>query len=87
MKKQPKEQLSLPINPVLALGPDDPDDGDEGRQRRGLAIAAMIPITRNRLGYQVPSLSGTAPTSSTSMAASPTAPARTSRSVNGHAST
>ena len=58
MKKQLKEQLSLPLNPVLALGPDDPGDGDEGRQQRGMAIAAMIPIKKNRLGYQVPSLSG-----------------------------
>ena len=58
MKKQPTEQLSFNLNPVLALGPGDIDDGDQGRQQRGMAIAAMIPITKNRLGYQVPSLSG-----------------------------
>ena len=34
------------------------DDGDEGRQRRGLAIAAIVPIKKNRLGYSVPSQSG-----------------------------
>ena len=34
------------------------DDGDEGRQRRGLAIAAITKIERNRIGYKVPSQSG-----------------------------
>ena len=34
------------------------DDGDEGRQRRGLAIAAITKIERNRTGYEVPSQSG-----------------------------
>ena len=34
------------------------DDGDEGRQRRGLAIAAITKIERNRTGYKVPSQSG-----------------------------
>ena len=43
---------------VTALGPDDPDDGDPGRQQRGMAIAAIVSIQRNRLGYQVPSQSG-----------------------------
>ena len=43
---------------ITALGPGDLDDGDEGRQRRGLAIAAVTPIEKNRLGYKVPSQSG-----------------------------
>ena len=43
---------------LTALGPDDPDDGDDGRQQRGMAIAAVVPIQKNRLGYQVPSQSG-----------------------------
>ena len=34
------------------------DDGPEGRLRRGLAIAARVKITKNRLGYKVPSQSG-----------------------------
>ncbi len=41
-----------------ALGPNDPDDGLAGRQQRGMAIAAAVPIRKNRLGYQVPSQSG-----------------------------
>ena len=43
---------------VTALGPGDPDDGDPGRQQRGMAIAAMVSIEKNRLGYKVPSQSG-----------------------------
>jgi len=43
---------------ITALGPNDPDDGDEGRQRRGLAISALTRIEKNRLGYKVPSQSG-----------------------------
>ena len=42
---------------VTALGPDDPDDGDTGRQSRGLAIAAIAQISKNKLGYKVPSQS------------------------------
>ena len=34
------------------------DDGDEGRRRRGLAIAALVPVVKNKLGYKVPSQSG-----------------------------
>ena len=49
-------QLSLDI--VTALGPGDPDDGDAGRQRRGLAIAALTRIEKNRLGYKIASQSG-----------------------------
>lgn len=41
-----------------ALGPNDPDDGDEGRQQRGIAIAATTPIRTDRYGYKVPSQSG-----------------------------
>ena len=44
--------------PPTALGPNDPDDGDTGRQMRGMAIAALVPIKRNPLGYTVPSQSG-----------------------------
>ena len=43
---------------ITALGPNDPDDGEAGRQQRGMAIAAVVPIQKNRLGYQVPSQSG-----------------------------
>lgn len=43
---------------ITALGPNDPDDGPEGRQRRGLGIAAVAHIEKNRLGYKVPSQSG-----------------------------
>ena len=42
---------------ITALGPNDPDDGDDGRQQRGMAIAAIVPIQKNRLGYKVPSQS------------------------------
>ena len=41
-----------------ALGPTDPDDGPEGRQLRGMAIAAQTAIQKNKLGYKVPSQSG-----------------------------
>ena len=43
---------------VTALGPGDLDDGDVGRQQRGMAIAALVHIEKNRLGYKVPSQSG-----------------------------
>ena len=43
---------------ITALGPNDPDDGDPGRQQRGLAIAATVPIRKNKLGYQIASQSG-----------------------------
>ena len=57
-RKVGKEQLPMDLNPVLALGPDDPDDGDEGRQQRGLAIAALVTVTKTPVGYRVPSQSG-----------------------------
>lgn len=41
-----------------ALGPNEPDDGDEGRKQRGLAIAALSPIKQSKVGYIVPSQSG-----------------------------
>ena len=43
---------------LTALGPNDPDDGDAGRQMRGMAIAAQVRIDKNKLGYRVPSQSG-----------------------------
>ena len=43
---------------VTALGPNDADDGNAGRQQRGMAIAALVHIEKNRLGYKVPSQSG-----------------------------
>ena len=43
---------------VTALGPNDPDDGDQGRQMRGIAIAALTLIKPNSDGYSVPSQSG-----------------------------
>ena len=51
-------QLSLNFNTVTALGPNDPDDGDAGRQLRGMAIAATVRIQKVKVGYQVPSQSG-----------------------------
>ena len=54
----PVSQLHFDFNTVTALGPDDPDDGDAGRQLRGMAIASMVRIEKNRLGYKVPSQSG-----------------------------
>lgn len=45
-------------NLITALGPNDPDDGDAGRQQRGIAIAAIAPIKPDRFGYKVPSMSG-----------------------------
>ena len=48
----------LALNIVTALGPGDPDDGDAGRQQRGLAIAALTQIEKNRLGYKIASQSG-----------------------------
>ena len=45
---------------ITALPAGAPDDGDEGRQLRGLAIAALDSdhIRPNKLGYKVPSQSG-----------------------------
>ena len=45
------------INSTVAPWPGQ-DDGDIGRQRRGLAIAALTQIEKNPLGYTIPSLSG-----------------------------
>ena len=45
--------------PITALGPGDPDDGDQGRQQRGLAIAVLEQNIRpDKFGYKVPSQSG-----------------------------
>lgn len=48
------------FNVSTALGPNDPDDGAQGRSRRGLAIAitARDYIQRDKHGYSVPSQSG-----------------------------
>ena len=44
---------------VTALGPNDPDDGQQGRQMRGLAIALHEKNIRpDRFGYKIPSQSG-----------------------------
>ena len=53
-----QQQLRFGQYAATALGPNDPDDGLAGRQQRGMAIAAIVPIQKNRLGYQVPSQSG-----------------------------
>ena len=42
---------------VTALEPEDPDDGDAGRRKRGTAIAAVVHIKKTRLGYSIPSQS------------------------------
>ena len=44
---------------ITALGPNDPDDGEQGRKQRGLAIAVLEQHIRpDRFGYKVPSQSG-----------------------------
>ena len=44
---------------ITALGPNDPDDGEQGRQQRGLAIAVLEQNIRpDKFGYKVPSQSG-----------------------------
>ena len=45
------------MNSTVAPWPGQ-DDGDEGRRQRGLAIAALVTIKKNKLGYAVPSQSG-----------------------------
>ena len=42
----------------LALGPGDADDGDSGRMMRGAMIAGVANITKTKVGYKVPSMSG-----------------------------
>ena len=44
------------INSTVAPRPGQ-DDGDTGRRQRGLAIAALVPISKDRFGYRVPSQS------------------------------
>ena len=48
------------INISTALGPSDPDDGDYGRQQRGLAIANLLEehIRPDPMGFKVTSQSG-----------------------------
>ena len=41
-----------------ALGPNDADDGDEGRRLRGAMIAGVANISKTKVGYKVPSASG-----------------------------
>ncbi len=44
---------------ITALGPNDSDDGEQGRQQRGLAIAVLEQNIRpDKFGYKVPSQSG-----------------------------
>ena len=44
---------------TTALRPNDPDDGEAGRQQRGLAIALLEKHIRpDSYGYKVPSQSG-----------------------------
>ena len=52
------QQLSF--NLVTALSPYDSDDGEQGRQQRGLAIAILSQeyIRPDKFGYKVPSQSG-----------------------------
>ncbi len=57
-RKVSKVQLPMDLNPITALGPDDADDGDAGRQQRGLAIAALVPVSKTPVGYRIPSQSG-----------------------------
>ena len=47
----------MKYTPPTALGPGDPDDGEQGRQQRGLAIAALANIREDKFGYKVPSQS------------------------------
>ena len=49
--------MTTQLLPPKALSPNDPDDGDSGRQLRGMAIAALVKIQKNKLGYKVPSQS------------------------------
>ena len=51
------EQQSLDISAITALGPDNPDDGDLGRQQEGLVIAALTNIRKDPWGYKVPAQS------------------------------
>ncbi len=48
------------VNITLALGPNDPDDGEQRRQQRGVAIAILAQehIRPDKFGYKVPSQSG-----------------------------
>ena len=48
----------LAFNLITALGPESPDDGDIGRQQRGIAIAAVAHIKKTKVGYSVKSQSG-----------------------------
>ena len=42
---------------TTTMGLHDPDDGDAGRQWRGIAIAAKVPIQKHKSGYKVPAQS------------------------------
>ena len=53
-------QMQTQTQFITALGANDPDDGDAGRQQRGLAIAALEPIEtveKCKARYRVPSQS------------------------------
>ena len=51
--------MTTEINGIpLALGPDAEDDGIHGRKLRGALIAGVSKISKDKLGYRVPSASG-----------------------------
>ncbi len=50
--------MSAPL--ATTLEPHAPDDGDIGRQRRGIAIAALVPIRKHKSQYRVPAQSSEA---------------------------
>ena len=57
-KRRKGEAMETQAGIVTALGPNDSDDGDAGRQMRGMTIAALGGVTPNRIGYSVASQSG-----------------------------
>ena len=46
--------MDTQVSFITALGPNDPDDGEAGRQQRGMAIAAVVPIQKNQPGLPGP---------------------------------
>jgi transposase len=58
LSSKAKGLMAILMDMRTALGPNDADDGDEGRKQRGLAIAALVSIKQSKVGYIVPSQSG-----------------------------